>query len=127
MQARLPSRGAAGAKHLLQRISHSTQQEAEDNAQLLYSTQALQMWLLVACQEPQGLRDKPGKRVDFYHTCYCLSGLAVCQHHAKMTLGPRANNTLCETDVCLNVQPSKLRDALLFYAEQDAAGNMQAP
>ena len=23
--------------------------------------------------------DKPGKHPDFYHTCYCLSGLSVCQ------------------------------------------------
>lgn len=27
-----------------------------------------------------GLRDKPGKRHDFYHTCYCLSGLSMAQH-----------------------------------------------
>lgn len=27
-----------------------------------------------------GLRDKPGKRHDFYHTCYCLSGLSSAQH-----------------------------------------------
>lgn len=27
-----------------------------------------------------GFRDKPGKSRDFYHTCYCLSGLSVCQH-----------------------------------------------
>ena len=27
-----------------------------------------------------GLRDKPGKSRDYYHTCYCLSGLSVCQH-----------------------------------------------
>jgi hypothetical protein len=28
-----------------------------------------------------GLRDKPGKRPDLYHTCNNLSGLAVAQHH----------------------------------------------
>ncbi|XP_013633201.1 protein farnesyltransferase subunit beta-like [Brassica napus] len=27
-----------------------------------------------------GFRDKPGKPRDFYHTCYCLSGLSVAQH-----------------------------------------------
>lgn len=26
------------------------------------------------------MRDKPGKPVDFYHTCYCLSGLGATQH-----------------------------------------------
>ena len=28
-----------------------------------------------------GLRDKPGKRPDLYHTCNNLSGLSVAQHH----------------------------------------------
>ena len=28
-----------------------------------------------------GLRDKPGKRPDLYHTCNNLSGLAIAQHH----------------------------------------------
>lgn len=33
------------------------------------------------CQAPNGgLRDKPGKSPDFYHTCYCLSGLSLCQN-----------------------------------------------
>ena len=28
-----------------------------------------------------GLKDKPGKSRDYYHTCYCLSGLSVCQYY----------------------------------------------
>lgn len=31
-------------------------------------------------EQEGGLKDKPGKHRDFYHTCYCLSGLSVCQH-----------------------------------------------
>ena len=27
-----------------------------------------------------GFRDKPGKHRDYYHTCYCLSGLSVAQY-----------------------------------------------
>ena len=46
----------------------------------LYNTAALRLWLLRSCQSPRGgFRDKPGKPVDYYHTCYCLSGLALCQ------------------------------------------------
>ena len=46
----------------------------------LYNTAALRLWLLKCCQSPRGgFRDKPGKPVDYYHTCYCLSGLASCQ------------------------------------------------
>lgn len=41
----------------------------------------LQQYLLHCCQqESGGLRDKPGKPRDFYHTCYVLSGLAAAQH-----------------------------------------------
>ena len=31
-----------------------------------------------------GLRDKPGKPPDYYHTCYCLSGLSSAQHHGGL-------------------------------------------
>ncbi|KAG6741675.1 hypothetical protein POTOM_054952 [Populus tomentosa] len=51
--------------------------------------------------ENGGFRDKPGKPRDFYHTCYCLSGLSVCQHSCSkdydspsvpgQVLGPYSN------------------------------------
>ncbi|GAV74630.1 Prenyltrans domain-containing protein/Prenyltrans_2 domain-containing protein [Cephalotus follicularis] len=47
----------------------------------LFQSMALQQYILLCSQEQQGgLRDKPGKPRDYYHTCYCLSGLSVCQH-----------------------------------------------
>ncbi|EOY02378.1 Prenyltransferase family protein isoform 2 [Theobroma cacao] len=47
----------------------------------LFNCLALQQYILLCAQEPGGgLRDKPGKSRDHYHTCYCLSGLSVCQH-----------------------------------------------
>lgn len=46
---------------------------------------ALQEFVLLAAQAKAGtsggLRDKPGKRPDLYHTCNNLSGLAIAQHH----------------------------------------------
>ncbi|PPQ69089.1 hypothetical protein CVT24_000133 [Panaeolus cyanescens] len=48
----------------------------------LYNRQALQEYLLYAGQHPAGgLRDKPPKHADAYHTLYCLSGLSSAQHH----------------------------------------------
>ena len=45
----------------------------------------LQEFVLLAAQREEGqgggLRDKPGKRPDLYHTCNNLSGLAIAQHH----------------------------------------------
>ncbi|KAK0548301.1 CAAX farnesyltransferase (FTase) subunit beta [Tilletia horrida] len=57
----------------------------------LFDPIALQEYILIAAQVNSsggavtgrsggGLRDKPGKRPDPYHTCYNLSGLSLCQH-----------------------------------------------
>lgn len=47
----------------------------------LYSREALQEFVLLCAQAPSGgLRDKPGKQPDAYHTCYNLSGLSSAQH-----------------------------------------------
>lgn len=44
---------------------------------------ALRRYILCACQDHKrgGLRDKPGKPADLYHTCYCLSGLWLTEHY----------------------------------------------
>ena len=45
----------------------------------------LQRYILLCAQDVNGgLRDKPSKSRDFYHSCYNLSGLSVAQH----VLGP---------------------------------------
>ncbi|RUS24247.1 terpenoid cyclases/protein prenyltransferase alpha-alpha toroid, partial [Jimgerdemannia flammicorona] len=47
----------------------------------------LMEYVLVACQDEYGgLRDKPGKTPDFYHTCYGLSGLSTAQHYVSLDL-----------------------------------------
>lgn len=51
------------------------------SGQQCYNQLALQRYLLHCAQQIEGgLRDKPGKSRDFYHTCYALSGLSVAQH-----------------------------------------------
>ncbi|KAI9296528.1 farnesyltransferase subunit beta-like protein [Neoconidiobolus thromboides FSU 785] len=51
----------------------------------LYNRDLLQAYILNACQGPLGgLRDKPGKGVDYYHTCYVLSGLSLSQYKYKI-------------------------------------------
>ena len=82
----------------------------------LYNALALQFWILVACQTELGLRDKPGKTADYYHTCYCLSGLSASQSYAKLALGS-ASNVLAETDPRLNVTLDKLRFAADFFQQ----------
>ncbi|KAG6879072.1 hypothetical protein C0992_005352 [Termitomyces sp. T32_za158] len=50
----------------------------------LFNRRALQEYLLYAGQHPAGgLRDKPPKNPDAYHTLYCLSGLSSAQHRVS--------------------------------------------
>lgn len=52
------------------------------NHNRLFDAEALQRYTLMLAQDPNGgLRDKPSKPRDFYHSCYNLGGLAVAQHH----------------------------------------------
>ncbi|KAI9846274.1 MAG: CAAX farnesyltransferase (FTase) subunit beta [Sclerophora amabilis] len=47
----------------------------------LYSREGLIRYILCCCQQEQGgLRDKPEKGADSYHTCYVLAGLSSAQH-----------------------------------------------
>ncbi|WWD21152.1 hypothetical protein CI109_105634 [Kwoniella shandongensis] len=58
--------------------------EDEAPAPPLFNRVALQEFTLIAAQQEPGttggLRDKPGKRPDQYHTCNVLSGLSTAQH-----------------------------------------------
>ncbi|WRT69034.1 uncharacterized protein IL334_006017 [Kwoniella shivajii] len=53
----------------------------------LFNRVALQEFTLIAAQQEAGgsggLRDKPGKRPDQYHTCNNLSGLSIAQHQMR--------------------------------------------
>lgn len=55
--------------------------EAFCNLEGLFDRGALKSFILNCCQAPEGgLRDKPGKRQDFYHTNYVLCGLSLAEH-----------------------------------------------
>ncbi|BEJ12676.1 hypothetical protein CspHIS471_0211360 [Cutaneotrichosporon sp. HIS471] len=59
----------------------------EPSMHALFNRVALQEYVLLAAQRPElgGLRDKPGKRPDLYHTCNNLSGLSIAQHRLTHT------------------------------------------
>lgn len=47
----------------------------------LWNRIALARYILACCQDKKGgLKDKPGKAPDAYHTCYNLAGLSAAQH-----------------------------------------------
>ena len=63
-----------------------------------------------------GLRDKPGKPVDYYHTCYCLSGLAAAQHYGGVVVGP-PENLLPAVDPLCNIVHPRLAEARWVYGQ----------
>ncbi|KAL7750206.1 CAAX farnesyltransferase (FTase) subunit beta [Sorochytrium milnesiophthora] len=68
----------------LLRAARSRQAPAADatGGDYLYDREMLQEYLLHCCQAKRGgLRDKPEKSQDHYHTCYDLTGLALAQNY----------------------------------------------
>ncbi|XP_067681772.1 protein farnesyltransferase subunit beta-like [Haliotis asinina] len=66
---------------LLHMVLCSQDDQALSAHRWMFHQEALQEYILICCQHPGGgLIDKPGKSRDFYHTCYCLSGLSIAQH-----------------------------------------------
>ncbi|KAG2002264.1 farnesyltransferase subunit beta [Coprinopsis cinerea AmutBmut pab1-1] len=58
-----------------------SEEEWDDFDDGLFNSKALQEYVLLAGQHPSGgLRDKPPKPADAYHTLYCLAGLSSAQH-----------------------------------------------
>ncbi|CCE62530.1 hypothetical protein TPHA_0C03780 [Tetrapisispora phaffii CBS 4417] len=56
--------------------------EAYGYGDYIFDHDSLREYILRCCQDDKmpGLRDKPGKRPDFYHTNYVLSGLAITEY-----------------------------------------------
>ena len=77
---------------------------------------ALQRWILLACQVEGrgGLRDKPPMHTDFYHTCYCLSGLSAAQWSTGYVLGGEKNRLLQAHSLC-NVLSSKVKESIKYF------------
>jgi len=88
----------------------------------LFNQKALQEYLIFCCQELEGgLRDKPGKKRDYYHTCYCLSGMSVAQHNppeytpATTVHNNSSTNLLKPTDALYNIGPNQVIKAKEYF------------
>jgi protein farnesyltransferase subunit beta len=82
--------------------------------------ESLQEYVLYCCQSPHGgLMDKPGKGKDFYHTCYCLSGLSVAQHSmgdhvTNITSNPR--DILVPTHPLFNIPIIQVTNTTKYFS-----------
>lgn len=84
-----------------------------------FTPQPLQTYVFLACQTDNGgLRDKPGKNADFYHTCYSLSGSAVSQFgvDGSTCVVGDPGNLLEQTDMYYNVLLEKAERKSAFFS-----------
>lgn len=85
---------------IIQIILKQKNPESNPLSSPLFHPLALQEYLVICCQDNSGgMRDKPKKSRDFYHTCYDLSGLSIAQHSLPLTEGH-----------ILNINPSSIRE-----------------
>ncbi|XP_062857528.1 protein farnesyltransferase subunit beta isoform X1 [Trichomycterus rosablanca] len=111
----------AGLLPLLHRALFNDGEVTLSTKSWMFESQALQEYILLCCQNPGGgLLDKPGKARDFYHTCYCLSGLSIAQHfgnkdlHNELVLG-KEENRLAPTHPVYNIGPEKVAQAFQHF------------
>lgn len=108
-------------------LHEAFRQQGKENELLLppnvawFAPSPLQTYVFLACQHQSGgLRDKPGKAADFYHTCYALSGVAASQYGLdgkQLVVGEVAANLLGRIDVYYNVLLEKSQRKCRFFEE----------
>ncbi|XP_076407022.1 protein farnesyltransferase subunit beta isoform X2 [Peromyscus maniculatus bairdii] len=118
----------AGLLPLLHRALHAQGDPALSMSHWMFHQQALQEYILMCCQCPAGgLLDKPGKSRDFYHTCYCLSGLSIAQHFGSgamlhdVVMGV-PENALQPTHPVYNIGPDKVIQATTYFLQKPVPG-----
>ena len=98
---------------------------------LSFNQKALQRYILHCGQQMEGgLRDKPGKSRDYYHSCYSLSGLSVAQNFAYSSVLTDADsnigeflpqvygdvsNILAPTSIVFNIGLKKLNFVIQYF------------
>jgi len=108
-------------------LHEAFRQQGKENELLLppdvawFAPSPLQTYVFLACQHPGGgLRDKPGKSADFYHTCYSLSGVAASQYGLdgkQLVVGEATSNLLGRIDVYYNVLFEKSQRKCQFFED----------
>jgi protein farnesyltransferase subunit beta len=63
-----------------------------------------------------GLRDKPSKPRDFYHSCYNISGLSIAQHcdSGEEVYGDPKQTRVGRTHPCYNIRVERVQTMLQY-------------
>ncbi|KAL7578148.1 hypothetical protein ACA910_012593 [Epithemia clementina (nom. ined.)] len=90
---------------------------------LLLDEGMLERYILLCAQDVTGgLRDKPSKRRDFYHSCYNISGLSVVQHCGQVSFGHPTQSRVAQTHPCYNIRIDRVRFMLARFADETKEG-----
>lgn len=83
--------------------------QLDNTSTLLMDEGLLQRYILLCAQDVNGgLRDKPSKSRDFYHSCYNLSGLSVSQHCGELKFGHATKSKLHATHPIYNIRVERV-------------------
>ena len=88
---------------------------------LLFDKPMLQRYILLCAQDVNGgLRDKPSKPRDFYHSCYNLSGLAMTQHFedaSAESFGHPVKSQVAASHPCYNIRLDRVPQMLDHFKD----------
>jgi protein farnesyltransferase subunit beta len=111
---------------IIANLMREASDDSSGQAPILFAVEPAQMYVLLACQsESGGLRDKPGKHADFYHSCYALSGLAALQYPTNDLREHRVlgdNSGLERNCVLYNNTIKQVLKARQFYSDCEKMG-----
>jgi protein farnesyltransferase subunit beta len=97
---------------------------ADIASSLLFDQAMLERYVLLCAQDVNGgLRDKPSKPRDFYHSCYNLSGLSVAQHYDAGFQYGHETSRVARTHPCYNIRVERARFVLDYFEKARGTAN----
>jgi len=101
------------------------------DSELLYDQLALQAYILMCCQAPNGgMIDKPGKQPDLFHTNYALLGLALSQktlldNEFTISLSYDEELNFSDIDPVFTINAQKLKNAKVHFRNKIIQDNLE--
>ncbi|SBT71568.1 protein farnesyltransferase subunit beta, putative [Plasmodium malariae] len=92
---------------------------------VLFNVNYLKLYLLLCSQGNNGgMKDKPNEKVDYYHTCYALSGLSLIENYilsnmqySEDTYNNKDNiNKLNKIHILYNITVSKVLKSYIYFS-----------
>ncbi|EDL45857.1 farnesyltransferase beta subunit, putative [Plasmodium vivax] len=90
---------------------------------VMFNMNFLKLYLLVCSQSNKGgMKDKPMEKVDYYHTCYALSGLSIIENYMSShtpddeTYNTDHRNHLNKIHILYNITVSKVYKSYTYFS-----------